>query len=118
MPDKSPSKNHNQSTFRFEKAQSDLLHEDYIISPANSYAAHIVQSWPKWEGNIALIYGPPKSGKTHLAHIWQQHVHAAKLTSNELYRLSASEIIAQHKHILIENIETIHEETALFHIFN
>lgn len=107
----------HQTTFRFDK-QHTLLHEDYMISEANRFAATLIQHWPKWKGHIALIYGPKKSGKTHLATIWQHHAHAAKLTSKELYKLSATEILSQHHHILVEDIQSIHDETVLFHLFN
>ncbi len=117
MQKNTPQLPQKQATFRFDK-QSELLDTDYILSDANSYAARIIQNWPAWEGNIALIYGPAKSGKSHLASIWQQHAHAAKLTSKELYRLSATEILQHHQQILIEDIRSIHDETVLFHLFN
>lgn len=42
------------------------------ISPANQLAYDAIDAWPQWVDPVLLIHGPSLSGKTHLAHIWQQ----------------------------------------------
>jgi len=106
-----------QAIFQFDK-QTELLLENYIISETNFYAVKLVQQWPQWKDNIAIIYGAEKSGKSHLAKIWQQHAQAAKLQAKELEALSVTEILQAQKHFLIEDVSSISNETALFHLFN
>jgi chromosomal replication initiation ATPase DnaA len=106
-----------QSTFSFSKSEA-FAREDYIISPGNRYATSLIHEWPQWKGQITLLYGPKASGKTHLAHIWSEHACAKELSSRELYRHSALDLVQTHTHLLIENIENIHDETVLFHLFN
>lgn len=106
-----------QTIFHFDK-QQELLLEDYITSASNQFAVKLIQSWPHWKGQVALIYGPPKSGKSHLAHLWLHQAQGAKLRQEELAALSASEILAQQQHLLLENIENLEDETVLFHLIN
>ena len=43
------------------------LKEDYFVSKSNQEAYNFINSWPKWVKRIANIFGPPGSGKTHIA---------------------------------------------------
>ena len=43
--------------------------EDFYVSPSNQEAYDFINSWPKWIKRIINIYGPPGSGKSHLASI-------------------------------------------------
>lgn len=106
-----------QSAFSFEVAP-ELVQEDFFISAANEHAVALINQWPEWQGGIALLYGPKASGKTHLATIWAQKSDAVFLDDKTLYRIPASELVAKNCHYVVENIEHIHDETALFHLFN
>ena len=50
-------------------ANKVYLKEDFYVSSGNYQAYDFVNSWPKWVKRIANIFGPPGSGKTHLASI-------------------------------------------------
>ena len=45
------------------------LKEDFYVSSGNQEAYEFINSWPKWIKRIVNIFGPPGSGKTHLASI-------------------------------------------------
>lgn len=45
--------------------------DDFIVGPANAQALAFLDAWPHWPVASAAIYGPPGSGKTHLASIWR-----------------------------------------------
>ena len=45
------------------------LKEDFYVSESNEKAYDFVNAWPKWIKKILNIYGPSRSGKTHLASI-------------------------------------------------
>ncbi len=55
----------------------DLAHspalgrEDFLVSPSNAAAFALVDQWPNWPTHGAVIVGPPGSGKSHLASVWQ-----------------------------------------------
>lgn len=46
--------------------------QNFIVSPSNDMAFQWLQQWPKWPSHTILIIGSAKSGKTHLANIWQE----------------------------------------------
>ena len=90
--------------------------EDFFVSQANKKALDVFQKWPNW-GNmsyasILLLYGEHGSGKTHLAYIWQNISGARMLNKNDLYSL-----YFENKSLILENIETIDQETLL-HLIN
>ena len=44
---------------------------DFLVSACNSAALAAVERWPDWPAHALVIHGPPGSGKSHLAHLWQ-----------------------------------------------
>ncbi|MBS0185724.1 MAG: hypothetical protein JSS34_05215 [Proteobacteria bacterium] len=46
--------------------------EKFIESPLNEEALSALKAWPHWPFPILSLYGPKKSGKTYLAHLWQK----------------------------------------------
>ena len=85
--------------------------KDFIVAPCNREAVSWVDKWPAWPFPAVLIYGEKGSGKTHLASIFSE------------YRLDASEITDDflpyfQKKIVVENLERLKSEEALFHLFN
>ncbi|HTW54545.1 MAG TPA: DnaA regulatory inactivator Hda [Stellaceae bacterium] len=45
-------------------------HGDFLVSQSNRPAFELVERWPDWPSAALALYGPPGSGKTHLAHLW------------------------------------------------
>lgn len=44
---------------------------DFVVSEANSAAVRHLEHWALWPVRSSLLVGPPKSGKSHLARIFQ-----------------------------------------------
>jgi chromosomal replication initiation ATPase DnaA len=64
--------------------------EDFIVAAANREAVAFIDSWPDWPVNVAVLYGPPGSGKSHLASTWKanpQVVAADALSGSALARV-------------------------------
>ncbi len=89
---------------------------DFVITPQNERAFRLVTSWPEWEFPVAIIFGPPQSGKTHLAKIWQTRSGAAFL---ETSKLATHVWPAPYTPLVIEDAGTAGFcETSLFHHIN
>jgi chromosomal replication initiation ATPase DnaA len=49
---------------------------DFIVAPGNARAVAFIDSFPHWPAPAAALYGPPASGKSHLAAIWAERAGA------------------------------------------
>lgn len=85
----------------------------FFVSNCNREAWQWINAWPNWPGHALLLYGPPGSGKTHLAHIWTQQAQATRLDTAAVQ----SPPQTARPRWLIEDIETLDQE-ALLHVFN
>ena len=106
--------------------RESLGREDFLVAACNQEAVCIVDSWPNWPFFGVCIYGPEGCGKTHLANVFATNV--AKLTEHP-YKVPfvraenldinyIRSIFAEHKCLVIENLESLKNEEALFHIYN
>lgn len=89
---------------------------DFLVTGQNEQAMRLVHAWPEWHAPAATIFGPPKSGKTYLAKIWQARSSAEFIAREE---------IKDHRWeppwqpLIIEDIDAgALPETALFHLLN
>ena len=91
--------------------------EDFILSQANR-AAHETVTAGRWpEGKLALI-GPPGSGKSHLARVWQAESEAMILLAQDLGPSLPPP--APGAAIVVEDIHRLASaaEATLFHLHN
>jgi chromosomal replication initiation ATPase DnaA len=58
--------------------------ESFVAGPSNAAALRAIESWPDWASPVAVLSGPPGSGKTHLAHIWAARSEARILPSDAM----------------------------------
>lgn len=70
--------------------------KDYFVSAANADAVRFLDAWAIWPIPIALLIGPPGSGKTHLAAIFARRANAR----------------------LVDDADRIASDDALFHAWN
>ena len=95
--------------------------DDLIISQSVEGAITIIDQWPNWPSHLVVLAGPTGSGKSHIAHIWQQKSDAleVKLSSGTDNLVE----MVKTTPVLIENIDQLlassnADETKLFHLLN
>ena len=110
-----------QDQLYFEFApRCDFNADEFIVHDSNQEAYELVQSWPRWQygiyPNIVYVRGEEGSGKTYLAHLWEQKANAIFLTKESLKDKS---YMAQESHYVIDSIEDfLEDESALFGFIN
>ncbi len=61
-----------------------MTRADFIVAPGNARALAFLDSWPDWPAPAAALFGPPASGKTHLARIWAERAGATVIAAPDL----------------------------------
>ena len=97
--------------------RSAIGREDYLVSSCNEDAVEWIDLWPDWPAPALIICGPPGSGKSHLAAVWQANTGAEALDPAALPDIAAIDE-AEHHHFLLENACDVTDETAFFHFYN
>lgn len=87
--------------------------ESFLVSSCNETAWHMLEAWPAWQSHALILAGCPGSGKSHLSHIWARKASAAIVQASGL----ATEE-PQGTNWLVEDIETLSNPRALFHLYN
>ena len=57
-------------------ARPAMGREDYLVAPCNQDGVSWIDKWPDWPAPALVLFGPAGSGKTHLAHVWQNRASA------------------------------------------
>jgi chromosomal replication initiation ATPase DnaA len=92
--------------------------EDFLVSNCNLAAVKLIDSWPAWEDRVQLLIGPPASGKTHLARVFQA-LSGAKAIDPDTLDLRLIEIMGEGTPLVVENADrSAYDEKALFHLLN
>lgn len=103
-----------------------LGREDFMVAGCNHEAVGTIDLWPMWPYFAICIYGPEGCGKTHLANVFAQMV---ALKTNHPYRIpfiKAGQLSRNMVHslfetsqqIVIEDLQNLQNQEALFHIYN
>ncbi len=91
--------------------------EDFLVSDSNAAAVNLVDRWPDWPIGAAVIAGAKGSGKIHLANVWLTRTGATAFEAAAITRESVPTIAASGA-VLIEDIQDVADEAALFHLLN
>jgi chromosomal replication initiation ATPase DnaA len=90
-----------------------LTRADFIAAPGNERALTFLESFPHWPAPAASLYGPPASGKSHLAQIWAGAAGASVIAAAELRQAPLGAVV-------VEDIDAAADdghEQALFALF-
>ena len=104
--------------FIFDLSSYDNFNtEDYFVSSSNKDAASLINIFPKWHNNGAIISGSSKSGKTHLAYIWKTKSMAELYNFDKNIDLNS---INTKQNVIFDNFKLKNEvdEKIFFQIYN
>ena len=98
-----------QNFFNYQ-FDSEKDNESYFVNQTNqkAYDFTILEDFNQ---NI-LLFGPKKSGKSHLASLWKEKNNAI------LYKNNSSKIIDAKKNVVVDDFLGISSEEDLFHLIN
>lgn len=109
---------------RYSQLVFDLPHipafgsEDFFVSGSNEQAVKLIEAWPDWSGQVAVIAGPEGSGKTHLANVWRSRSGAKAFAASEL-QSALDWALNGGKDLVVEDIDQAPiDETSAFHLLN
>ncbi|MGE3528418.1 MAG: DnaA/Hda family protein [Methyloceanibacter sp.] len=92
--------------------------EDFLVSACNRAAVKMIDCWPQWPDRVQLLIGPPASGKTHLARVWQALSEARALDAGTL-RIDFIDGLGAGAALIVEDVDRAgYDEKALFHLLN
>ena len=91
--------------------------EDFLVSDSNAAAVALVDRWPDWPVGAAVLVGRKGSGKTHLANVWLLRSAAAVFDASQISREDVP-AIASSGAAIIEDVQNLTDEAALFHLLN
>ena len=96
-----------------------LAAEDFLVSDANSAAVALIDRWPDWPQASALVVGPARSGKSHLANVWRLRSGAETLLPAADIDEAVIAHLQQSRALVIEDLDRgIGSERVLFHLLN
>ena len=96
-----------QKSFNYQ-FEYDINIQNYFVNETNYYAFNslIINNTKK-----SFLFGPNKSGKSYLAHIWMKKNHAIQFKNNFEF------IIRNKNNVMIDNFSSYDEE-KIFHVVN
>lgn len=100
--------------------------EDFLVTSCNEIAYKAIKLWPYWQHFALNIFGPESSGKTHLAHIWINHIEKnlekpvdiPLVEAKNINMKNFNKLINTYQYLVVENMSSEINEEALFHLYN
>ena len=92
--------------------------EDFLVTPSNSDAVEAIDTWPDWQNHCMALVGPPASGKTHLAHVWQTASGAIIKPHADLTIDAVPDFLITGAVVIEDMEQKKFDEHALFHLLN
>jgi chromosomal replication initiation ATPase DnaA len=92
--------------------------EDFLVSDCNLAAVRLIDAWPEWQDQVELLIGPPQSGKTHLARVWQA-LSGARSLEPKCLDIGFIDQMGEGTPLVVEDADRgAYDEKALFHLLN
>ncbi len=91
--------------------------DEFLPAASNRAALEMIDRWPDWPDRVLMLIGPPGAGKSHLCAIWAARAGALVAAPEAPPALEAL-LTQAPRAVLIDNIDRVADETALFHLLN
>lgn len=92
--------------------------DDFLISDSNRDAVGWLDRWPDWPARGLAVYGPPGSGKSHLAAVWRARSHAEAVAAADLDAARVRRLMDRTDRIVVEDADRGVDERALLQLYN
>lgn len=108
------------------KPRTDFGRDDFMVADCNREALNMVEMWPNWPFFAVVLYGPEGCGKSHLAHVFAEHVaacceHPIPVQIIQATAVNTRNVERLHREnpcLVVENLTPKADNEALFHLFN
>lgn len=108
------------------KPRTDFGRDDFMAANCNIEALNMVEMWPDWPFFAIVLYGPEGCGKSHLAHVFAEHVAACCeppisvqiIQSSAINSRNVERLHRDNPCLVVENLTPKVDNEALFHLFN
>lgn len=90
---------------------------DFLVAPCNEAAIAWLDRWPRWPGPALALWGPARSGKTHLAEVWRARSGAILIDRRDLTPARVPQLLGQASAAIVDEADRADEE-ALLHLYN
>jgi DnaA regulatory inactivator Hda len=91
--------------------------EDFLVAPCNEEAVAWLDTPSRWGAGVAL-YGPPGCGKSHLLAAFAAAHGGVLAAAPSLTEETVPTLLGDNILVLIDDLDRLASETALFHLFN
>ena len=98
--------------------ETRLEAEDFLVSPSNEAAYHLVNQWPNWTDKVLLLIGPEASGKSHLAAIWAAQARAWVIKGSDVALDAVPHLVSSGALVIEDCDQGQLDEHAMFHLIN
>ncbi len=92
--------------------------DDFLVTPSNAKAVALIDLWPNWPSNSLILVGPPGSGKSHLAAVWNEMTGAAVASPGEITENAVPRLLQKGALVIEDAPGPCLNEPALFHLLN
>lgn len=104
----------------------DYKRDDFMVNQCNYQAISAVESWPEWPFFAYVLYGPKGCGKSHLSHVFAEHVKSFYkkpvcvkiINATDITLAKANTLHREYHCLVVENLTPKANNEALFHLFN
>ncbi|HWK44385.1 MAG TPA: DnaA/Hda family protein [Stellaceae bacterium] len=90
---------------------------DFLVADSNQAAVAWLDRWPRWPAPALVLVGPPGSGKTHLACLWQARSGARRIAGCDLTPSRVPDLLGDAQAIVVDDARQAGEQ-ALLHLYN
>ncbi len=91
---------------------------DFLVAECNRAAVAWLDKWPDWPGPALVVHGPPASGKTHVAHVFQAQTGGTLVQGDELDDEVVRGAQSDGRVVIVDDADKSVDEAILFHLYN